>query len=851
MHWGRIPLAVATAVALVLVSGASGELINGYTATGVPTHVQTLTLTQYTIAMTNTSADKEADRASIGIPAGFVVVPTVQATPSCGSPTWNPELPVPSVDGKIKVRREGGGGNLCPGGTLTVVFSATSPATEGNYVWATELRKGDGDQFVLSGNQPSVQVDGTGPDVSLTSYPANPSNVTSPSFTFLASEAAAFQCKLDGDAFAACSSPTGYTNLGDGSHTFTVKAVDAAGNTGQTSYTWTIDTAPPTAEITQKPLAASSDASPTFVFSANEAATFVCKLDTGPSSACTSPHTYSDVADGPHSFTVQATDAAGNSGEASYEWTIDTVAPTTAITKKPSDPSGVDSAAFEFSANESGATFKCDLDEGGFATCTSPKIYNDLADGLHAFSVRATDAAGNTGQAESHTWLVETVLPVVTLTDKPKPTSNTPSASFFFTVNKPAGIECKLDGAAFATCTSPTSYTNLHDGTHSFAVKATNAAGTGPSTVYAWTIDTVGPAMAITQNPADPTNSRSAGFAFAASEPATFQCKLDDAAFASCASPQLYSDLADGRHTFVVRASDGLANLGPDAVYGWTIETRPPIVAVTSVPASLSNSRGASFSFAADEPSSFQCNLDDRGFEPCSSPASYAGLRDGGHAFAVRATDAAGNVGAASRAWTIDATPPQTKLDAKPRASTTSTSAMLRFSASEPATFQCRLDGRSFSPCSSPKRYSRLARGLHRFAVRAIDAAGNVDSTPSLSQWTVGRGVTRTVAGSALLTPTAGSRVTRPPLLRWRVAPRASYYNVQLFRAGRKVLTAWPTRPALQLRARWKLNGQMQRFESGVYRWYVWPGYGRPSVRRYGPVLGTSTFVFGRAPRRR
>jgi large repetitive protein len=857
MHWGRIPLAVATAVALVLVSGASGELINGYTATGAPTHVKPLTLTQYTIAMTNTSADKDADRASIGIPAGFVVAPTVQATPTCGSPTWTVELPVPSLDGKINLRRQGGGGNLCPGGTLSIVFSATSPATEGNYVWATELGKGDGDQFVLNGNQPSVQVDGTGPVVAITSHPDNLTNITSATFGFDANEPADFKCKLDAGSFEDCISPKSYI-VDDGAHTFRVQATDASGNIGtETTFTWTVDTVAPSTTITgPKPSNPTNSTSATFTFAASElGSTLQCKLDDDSFAPCSSPKSYADLTDGSHTFRVRATDGAGNTGpETTHTWRIDTVPPTATITKGPNDRSGVKSATFEFSVFPSEpASFQCELDSGGFTGCSSPKTYNNLTDRVHTFKVRATDAAGNTGSPDSYEWLVETDLPVVTLTATPSLTSNSSSATFFFTVNKSATLECRLDGALFAPCTSSQSqsYSTLADGPHTFAVRGTGTGGTGPPTMYTWTIDTVGPTPAITQRPADPTNNRSASFAFAANEPATFQCKIDDAAFASCVSPQVFSDLADGRHTFVVRGTDGVGNTGPETAYAWTIELRAPAVAVTSAPRALANSRIASFSFAADEPSTFQCNLDGRGFEPCSLPTSYGGLSDGAHGFAVRATDAAGNVGAASHAWVIDATEPQTTLGAKPRASTTSTSATLRFSASEPARFQCRLDRRAFSPCSSPKKYTGLTKGLHRFAVRAVDAAGNVDSTPSLSQWTVGRGVTRTAAGSALLAPAPGSRVTRPPLLRWRMVPRASYYNVQLFRAGRKVLTAWPTRPALQLRARWKLNGQVQRFESGVYRWYVWPGYGRPSARRYGPVLGTSKFVFGRAPRRR
>jgi hypothetical protein len=169
--------------------------------------------------------------------------------------------------------------------------------------------------------------------------------------------------------------------------------------------------------------------------------------------------------------------------------------------------------------------------------------------------------------------------------------------------------------------------------------------------------------------------------------------------------------------------------------------------------------------------------------------------------------------------------------------------ATFAFSANEPGAFQCRLDAGSYAPCTSPKTYTRLKGGVHRFMVRAIDAAGNVDAVPAVAQWTIGTAVARNAAVSALFAPAAGARVTRPPLLRWRAVPRASYYNVQLYRAGRKVLTAWPRRTRLQLQMRWRFNGRAERFRPGLYRWYVWPAYAN---RRFGKLVGTSTFVFVR-----
>jgi len=54
------------------------------------------------------------------------------------------------------------------------------------------------------------------------------------------------------------------------------------------------------------------------------------------------------------------------------------------------------------------------------------------------------------------------------------------------------------------------------------------------------------------------------------------------------------------------------------------------------------------------------------------------------------------------------------------------------------STFQCRLDAGRFKPCSSPFQ-RRLAAGMHRFEVRAVDAAGNVDPTPARENLRIAR----------------------------------------------------------------------------------------------------------------
>lgn len=98
----------------------------------------------------------------------------------------------------------------------------------------------------------------------------------------------------------------------------------------------------------------------------------------------------------------------------------------------------------------------------------------------------------------------------------------------------------------------------------------------------------------------------------------------------------------------------------------------------------------------------------------------------------LRAYDAAGNVGTASRTVTADVTPPDTTIVSQ-------VGTTFSFTSSEPgSTFACSLDSSAFVTCTSPVSYGSLASGSHTFAVRATDAAGNVDPTPATVTWASG-----------------------------------------------------------------------------------------------------------------
>lgn len=112
------------------------------------------------------------------------------------------------------------------------------------------------------------------------------------------------------------------------------------------------------------------------------------------------------------------------------------------------------------------------------------------------------------------------------------------------------------------------------------------------------------------------------------------------------------------------------------------------------------------------------------------------------------------------------------------------------------------------------------------------------------------------IPGAKLYSPARSSNVKSPPLLAWRPYPGATYYNVQLYFgvgntyrrlasldvSGKKVLSAWPLQPRYRLAKTWKWNKKKRSLAPGHYRWYVFPGIGKKSANKYGPLIGSSDF---------
>jgi hypothetical protein len=321
---------------------------------------------------------------------------------------------------------------------------------------------------------------------------------------------------MDGAAFIPCSSSPTYSDLGEGGHSFSVIAVDPAGNkSSSTTADFTVDTIEPGgATITSGPSGHINNDDVSFEFTSGDPTDhFECSLDGAAYVTCTSAQSYIGLTDGDHTFDVRAVDDAGNAGSSTTrDFTVDTVGPQeTTIESGPSGNVSTDSVTFELSSDDSTATFECSLDGAAFTPCDSSTNYSGLSQGGHTFSVRAVDPAGNSGPEATADFIVDTIAPgTVTISAGPTDRIRTDDVSFEFTSGDATDhFECSLDGGAFTTCTSPANYNNLDDGTHTFEVRAVDEAGNvGAGTVVVFEVDTPSSGSGSSSDP-DPTPSPS------------------------------------------------------------------------------------------------------------------------------------------------------------------------------------------------------------------------------------------------------------------------------------------------------------------------------------------------------
>jgi trimeric autotransporter adhesin len=323
--------------------------------------------------------------------------------------------------------------------------------------------------------------------------------------------------------------------------------------------------------------------------------------------------------------------------------------PETTIVSGPSGSTHVTSATFDFSADESGATFQCRLDGGAYEGCTALKNYSGLSPGPHSFDVRAIDLVGNVDPTPAvANWTVDlTTTVTVPVAADSYVDENNPNANRGTVVNLASDGSPKNDGYLRFDVSG------LSSGIARASVRIhlTNGSSNGPAmygTSNAWT------EAGLTWN----------------NRPLATTGALDDHG-AVGANTWVEYDVTpfvagNGSYSFILGSSssdavtfnsrEALRNTPELVIDLATGDSTPPDTSIVSGPTGTVPSTNAAFSFSSSEAGpTFECSLDSAPFTACSTPQSYSELSEDEHSFAVRATDQAGNTDPtpASTTWIV------------------------------------------------------------------------------------------------------------------------------------------------------------------------------------------------------
>lgn len=271
-----------------------------------------------------------------------------------------------------------------------------------------------------------------------------------------------------------CSPPSG-SAFPLGTTTVNCSVSDAGGNTTIGSFTVTVtDTTAPSVSITSGPSGTVNVRDATISFTASDGATS-CQLDSGGFSACSSPAAYTGLADGSHTFDVQAVDAASNTGSASLTWSVDATPPAlslpaAAIDVEADGPSG-GSATYTVTASDNGAALLPS------AVNCSPKSGANFPLGETTVDCQASDTYGNVAKGAF----------LIVVRDTAPPAINAPNVSV--TATSAAGI--KKTDSALASYLSRVSASDLVS-TPTLTNNAPELLPIGPTTVTFTATDAAG-----------------------------------------------------------------------------------------------------------------------------------------------------------------------------------------------------------------------------------------------------------------------------------------------------------------------------------------------------------------------
>lgn len=571
-----------------------------------------------------------------------------------------------------------------------------------------------------------------------------------------APEGCALECRLQDEEFRSCQSPVVYEDLEEGEYRFEARALFGETYSDLATWEWQIEDRTPEVLDLEGPPPLTASTSATFTFRCSEEnCEFLCSLNQEAFQACDSGVTYTGLGSTTHQFQVRPRLLTGQTGPvATWEWEVDPEVPEVVDLEGPELRTRAGDAQFDFQCSQENCTYHCQLNQQDWEACVSGVQYLDLDDGHQIFSVRAENQLGVQGPASSLEWIIDRELPQIVELEGPEELTAQDLASFSFSCSKQeCQFFCRLNDGDFLDCVSGVTFEDLVDGEQVFSVYASDDLGNqGEEVHYEWTVFGEEPEVELTATPLlssapgyeESTSAAEVSFEFQCSqEECQFQCRLNDGTFEDCMSGVTYDlgslGAASGPHLFEVRARSVTGVVGPAKSFAWSIDRVAPVITWTILPENPTNSDTATFEFQCSKPGClYTCALNGVALQDCQSGVTVTSLVEGANIFAITAEDPLNNSGEEEVfTWIVDRELPEVVNLDGPMGVTSSTVTSFTFQCSKSdCIFECALNQGDFQSCVSGETYTDLDDGDQHFALRAIDALGNVGEVTT-REWTV------------------------------------------------------------------------------------------------------------------
>ncbi len=448
------------------------------------------------------------------------------------------------------------------------------------------------------------------------------------------------------------------------------------------------------------------------------------------------------LADGEHSYEVQATHTRGFTGKQTSEVLVDATAPVLTLKAATQNVLGTNATSITLSWQSSeAASYVVTVDGQVVYTGTDTSASFTVADGEHQYSVTATDAAGN-ASTQSSVCYTNTAGPELSLSPISRTVLSSGKSSVTLAWKSIAGTTyvVKVDDKEVYRG-SDTSYTlALADGEHRYTVTATDPqSNTSSIKGDSFSLDATAPVLTLTKLSQTKRSTGKAylNIAWKSSESASYELRVDGKlVYRGSGSAAQYA-LTDGTHKYSLTATDASGNKSTRSG-SYLVDTKAPTRPSSLKVSQSRKSRYVTFGWKAVKDASgvsYELAVRKSGgaytyYRNIKSARTSIRLsKDSRYSWRVRAVDGRGN----STSWVngktfnYDYTAPSIKVNA-PKQSKMRTGrarVTLCWTSNETARYTLWVDNKKVYSGSGRSRTITLKDGKHSYKLTARDTSGN------------------------------------------------------------------------------------------------------------------------------